>query len=131
MKARIDRILQSLPGGELVRNVLIASSGNIAAIAITLAASPIITRLFEPADFGIFAVFMSLTYVLSVFGTLRYEAAISLPKEDSDALNIALLCVLLSVGVASLIGVLEWIFRDWICHGRPFHLSSRLSSSFS
>lgn len=76
------------PKSEFSRNVLTLMTGTTIAQAIPIAISPILTRLYTPEDFGIYALFISL---IAIFGSIingRYELAIMLPKKDEDAINI-------------------------------------------
>ena len=44
--------------------------------AIPLAVSPILTRIYSPDEFGVFAIYIAIFYILSSFSTMRYELAI-------------------------------------------------------
>jgi len=57
---------------------------------------PIITRIFSPASFGVFAVFATLVWLLTAVSNLRYNLAILLPKEEEKADALALLGILTS-----------------------------------
>ncbi len=75
-------MLQKLkPKSEFSRNVLTLMTSTTIAQAIPLAISPILTRLYTPSDFGIFALYMSISSIISVVVTGRYELAIMLPKK--------------------------------------------------
>lgn len=83
-------------------NVLTLMSGAVLAQGLTIAAAPILTRLYLPEDFGVLALFVSLSGMLSAIAGGRYEMAIMLPREDKDAANILALACLLTVGMAVL-----------------------------
>ena len=70
--------------------------------AIKVLASPILTRLYKPEDFGILGVYSSILGILSVIASLRYELAIPLPENDEDAANL----LALSLGIVALISLL-------------------------
>ena len=70
------------------RHVLILTGGTVIARALTVLASPLLTRLYLPADFGVLSVFFSLVTATTTVASLNYEAAIPLPKEDDLGLNI-------------------------------------------
>jgi O-antigen/teichoic acid export membrane protein len=82
------------------RDVLTLVTGTTVSLIITLLASPVITRLYGPAAFGLLALFTSITGILGVIVCLRYELAIVLPKTDEEAANIFGLCMLLVVLVS-------------------------------
>jgi len=73
------------------RDVSVLMSGTAIAQGLTIAAAPVLSRLYDPASFGIFALFTSIVSILSVVATWRYELAIVIPREDDDAANILFL----------------------------------------
>jgi O-antigen/teichoic acid export membrane protein len=52
---------------------------------LTMLASPIVTRLYGPAAFGIYAVFLSIAGMIIPVICLRFEYAIMLPRSDEEA----------------------------------------------
>ena len=54
--------------------------------------TPIVTRMYTPEAFGLANVFGSAIMILVVFSTMGYHDAIILPKNDSTATSILLLC---------------------------------------
>jgi O-antigen/teichoic acid export membrane protein len=61
------------PKSEFSRNVLTLMTGTTIAQAIPIAISPILTRIYTPEDFGMFALYMSTASLFSVIATGRYE----------------------------------------------------------
>ena len=60
-EASMFRILDRwLPRGGFARSVSILAGGTAMAQALAIAASPILTRLYKPSDFGALQVFISL-----------------------------------------------------------------------
>jgi O-antigen/teichoic acid export membrane protein len=97
-------------------NVLKLFVGSAFAQGLNVLASPILTRLYEPADFGLYSIFMSIAGILSTISCLRYENAIVLPKEDEEAANLMGVSFLMA-GLVSLLTVpIIWL-------GGPFILS--------
>lgn len=88
------------PKSEFSRNVLTLMTGTTLAQALPIAISPLLTRLYSPQDFGIFALFMSLASILSLIATGRYELAIMLPKKDNDAFNLMALSFFITIAVS-------------------------------
>lgn len=74
-----------------VRHVMGLISGTSLAQVILLIASPILTRLYTPEQFGVLALFVALTQILTIVASGRYEVAILLPESHEDAVSIALL----------------------------------------
>jgi len=93
------------PKSEFSRNVVTLMTGTTIAQAIPIAISPILTRIYTPEDFGVFALYVSLASVMSVVATGRYELAIMLPKKDEDAMNV----VVLSIAIAFLVSLISLV----------------------
>ncbi len=102
------------PKSEFSRNVLTLMTGTTIAQAIPIAISPILTRIYTPEDFGLFALYMGIVSIISVVSTGRYELAIMLPKKDENAFNIVILSVLISVFVSFLFLFIVIIFNSEI-----------------
>jgi len=77
------RLFKSL--SEFNRNVLTLITGTTIAQAIPIAISPILTRIYTPEDFGIFAVYAGLLMILGSIATFKYELAINLPLDHGEA----------------------------------------------
>jgi O-antigen/teichoic acid export membrane protein len=73
---------------EFIENVAIMISGKTLASAIGFFALPIVARLFSPSDFGVAAIFVSATGIVSSTASLRYGAALVLPRENFEALTL-------------------------------------------
>lgn len=85
---------------EFSRNVLTLVTGTTVAQAIPVLISPILTRLYSPEDFGIYAIYFSVLMILSVVGTGKYEMAIVLPKNDEDAKKLFVLSISIATAVS-------------------------------
>lgn len=70
------------------KNVLILISGTTISHLIPLILYPAFTRLFTPADFGLFALFISIISLIDVISTGRLELAVVLPEKDKDSINV-------------------------------------------
>ncbi len=89
--------------GEFSRNVLVILGGTIAAQAIGILVSPVLTRLYAPADFGVYALFVSILTVLGSVVCGRYEYGITLPPEHRQGLALLALCTLVAFGMSLLL----------------------------
>src|SRR5512142_456745 len=87
------------------RNVALLAGGTAFGQVITVAAAPLLTRLYSPGDFGVLAVFGSIVSVLAVVASLNYHLAIPLPDEDSAAARLLVLSLLLLGATGLLSGV--------------------------
>ena len=89
-------------------------TGSIIAQAIPIAISPILTRIYTPEDFGIFALYMSIASIFATFATGRYELAIMLPKKDEDAANILFLSLMITFVVSFVSFIIILLFNQEI-----------------
>jgi O-antigen/teichoic acid export membrane protein len=96
-------------------------TGTFIAQCIPLAISPIITRIYTPEDFGVFAVYISLFSVLSVLVTGRYELAIMLPKNNNEAMHLVVLSVILTFMISAILlgGILVFHQEIIVVLGSP------------
>ena len=80
------------------KNILSIGSGNLIAQCISIAAYPIITRLYTPEAFGTFAIYVSIILIIAPTVTMQYDAASILPQNDQEGfclILIAFCCVLI------------------------------------
>ena len=96
---------------EFTKNVLTLMSGTVIAQAIPIAIAPILTRMYTPDDFGLFAVFFAILSIFSVVMNLRYENAIMLPKNEKDALTIFILGFLINTTISLILFVIVLFFN--------------------
>lgn len=75
-------------------------AGTIIAQGIQLGISPVLTRIYGPNEFGVFALYMSVASLFSIVATGRYEMAIMLPANDDDAANLLALSLMISAGIS-------------------------------
>jgi len=83
------------------RNVLVLMTGTAAAQVIGIAISPLLSRLYTPAEYGVYGVFIAVTTLLSTVSGGRYEMAVVLPKRDSDSLSVVALTILVAALVSA------------------------------
>lgn len=102
------------PKSEFRRNVLTLMTGTALAQAMPIIISPILTRIYTPEDFGVFAIYIGLLSIGSVIATGRYEMSILLPKKDSDAVHLVEISILISLFVSILFMILIIMFDTHI-----------------
>lgn len=89
-------------------------TGTAAAQALTIIATPILSRLYGPEAFGVFALYTSIVSVLSVITTWKYELAIVLPKKDEDAVHLLTLSSLIVLVMTVLTSLVILLFKNRI-----------------
>lgn len=98
-----------LPRGEFFRGVLSIAAGTGAGQLIIIVTSPVLTHIYTPSEYGIYAVATSVLSILVVITCLRYEFAIPLPESDITAANILALSLAVNFGMCLLIAVALWL----------------------
>ena len=106
-----------------LRNIGFQSGGNILAQLINVISLPLITRLFDPADIGVFNLFMQFMALGTILISFRVEHVVILAKIDDDARELlgfvagfgVLSCALMTAILASLAfsGLIPKQYRLW------------------
>jgi len=94
------------------RGVIALLSGTVMSRIIAFAAIPVLSRLFTPTDFGIFALFSMVTAVLGSVVTWRYEAAIILPEDEQSSANLLIVSCLATTISTAFIAVIFFFFSE-------------------
>ncbi len=106
-----------LPDRGFFRKLMTLSSGTIAGQALVLLSSPLLTRLYDPQQFGVFAVFAAMAGIFAVNASLRYEFAVPVLRENSDAAAAVLLAMLGATASALLLAVVVAVAGERIATG--------------
>lgn len=101
-----SKVTSRFQQGSAARDVATLSLGTLVAQAITIAVTPLLTRLYSPSDFGLLAVFLAVVSVGATLVTLRYETSILVPKENTESANLVLLSLILTGGLSVVLLVL-------------------------
>ncbi|QWG14881.1 oligosaccharide flippase family protein [Bradyrhizobium sediminis] len=94
---------------QFLRHTAILMGGTALAQALALLAAPVLTRLYQPAEFGLFSAIAAAAAILSIVSTLRYELAIVLPKSEAEAVGLALIAVLTTLVITAAAVFLPWL----------------------
>ncbi|MCU4311799.1 oligosaccharide flippase family protein [Acinetobacter variabilis] len=95
MKSLLDKVNAKLNAqGGLLKSVGLLVGGTAGAQLLLIAATPFLTRLYSPSDFGILAAFVALLAFFTVVANGRYELAIHLPEKIEDTVAITVLAFL-------------------------------------
>lgn len=101
-----------------LKSVLIVGTGTAGAQLLKVIASPVLSRLYTPEDFGAMAVFGSLIGLLAMVSSLKYEWAIPIATENDayDVLTLSygiliVFCLLITglvmIGGRSVLGLFQ------------------------
>jgi len=94
----------------LLRASLTLVAGGAVAQVLPLVLGPLLTRLFTPAEFGLYHLFAAVAANVAVVACARYEFALPMAQSDAeaDALRVLCLRILAAVTLASAIGAAGW-----------------------
>jgi O-antigen/teichoic acid export membrane protein len=73
---------------EYYKNILTVAGGVLFSQLLTILISPFLTRVFSVESFGLIALFLAVTNILTVVSTLRLENAVFLPNSVDKAKSI-------------------------------------------
>jgi O-antigen/teichoic acid export membrane protein len=68
-------------------------------------ALPILTRLYQPEDFSLLAVYASTLGIVAAVACLRYNIAIPIPQDDADGIALLAVSLLSALAVSAVIAV--------------------------
>lgn len=91
---------------KFIKNVAILTGGAFVAQLIAIFASPLLTRLYTPEDFGVLAVFIALLASLGAAASLKYHLAIPLADNEIDAFHILILSIVVNVFYGIIVSVI-------------------------
>lgn len=97
---------------DYIKNILKIAGGTALGQGIVVLASPLLTRLYTPEDFGILSLYVSILSMFVTISGLRYELAIPLPDNEHDSINVVLLTVIIVLGSSLLLLLGTLIFLD-------------------
>ncbi|HWI00874.1 MAG TPA: hypothetical protein VNT27_11125, partial [Propionibacteriaceae bacterium] len=91
-----------------LRGIASILGGSVAGQGVVVLSYPLLTRLYEPAEFGLLTVFTSTVTLLAVLSTAALDGAIPLPVDDRDAAAVAW-AALMFVATTSLVTAVVWV----------------------
>jgi O-antigen/teichoic acid export membrane protein len=102
---------------------LIRTAGGVSAMAIIgqltmVAAIPVLTRLYSPADFGVFTIYLSIVNILGAVSALRFESSLYVVEGSAQAHVTAKLVVVTIGATSALVLVTGFLLAD----AAPQHL---------
>lgn len=102
-----------ISNSDFLKNLLTLVSGTSIAQALPILLSPVLTRMYSPEDFGVLAIFISISSIFGTSANLRYELAVLLPEKDEEALSIVYLGSIISAAVSIFLLIFLLFFHDW------------------
>ena len=102
--------LQTIARNNFVRSVCVLAGGAAGAQVITIAALPLLTRIYSPADFSVLGVYAAVLGLFSIIACFGFDNAIPVPESEAEAANLLAVSVIAAVmtGVALTVVALSW-----------------------
>jgi O-antigen/teichoic acid export membrane protein len=112
----MHKILNYLKGifiskSSFTANVLTLVMGISVSQIIPILALLVLTRIYSPQHFGIFAIYTSVVSAIAVISTGGYEFAVMLPDKDEDALNIVVAILIICFFISSISFIILGVFN--------------------
>lgn len=89
-------------------------SGTALSQGILIAATPILTRLFTPENFGILALYLAIVGTISVVSSWKYELAIMLPDDEEDAKALVFLSIIITFFTSFVVFVILFFLKGYL-----------------
>lgn len=84
--------------------------GTAFAQLLTVISLPIITRLYTPEQFSVFAIYVSMLGILGVICCLRFEIAIPIPEDKQEAISLSVLAIVSNIIFSILLCLVIFLF---------------------
>ena len=81
---KIKKLFQST----FAKSVAMISGSTVIAQILSLVFTPIITRIYNPEEYGILTVYTSILGLIAIIASLKYEWGIPIAEDDKTALNV-------------------------------------------
>lgn len=115
MKSFLEKINTKLNAqGGFLKAISLLVGGTVFAQGLAILALPALTRIYSPTDFSLFAVYTSLIMIISVASCLRFEIAIPIPEDKSEAVNLVVLSFLSNLLISLLLLIIVALFHQQI-----------------
>jgi len=112
----LSEIRRLVSESRFLRSVGVLVGGTAAGQVVLLLVSPVVTRLYVPAEYGTLAAFTALLFLLIPVSALRFELTVPLTDDEEDAVG----SLVISLGALALVLLLTvgcvWIFGEAIAH---------------
>ncbi|MHB2265047.1 lipopolysaccharide biosynthesis protein [Aliihoeflea sp. PC F10.4] len=113
----IKRFVLQLTTSRFIRAISILASAAAIGQFVMVAAMPLLTRIYTPDDFGLFALFGGISAAILVISSLRYEIAIPLNKKEINARSVLILSLFINllISIVAFLLILIWrrAIEEW------------------
>lgn len=92
------------------RSALLISGGTLAGQVVTFVALPFLARLYEPGEFGVYSLALTISALALPLAVLRLDRALLLPARESTTKSLLWAGVGMTLLVSTAVGVGTWLF---------------------
>ncbi len=107
-------ILKEIFHNKFAKNVTMIAGGTAFAQLLSALSSPIITRLYNPQEYGVLTVYTAFLGLIAIVASLKYEWAISIAENDEKAINVMGLCFWILVTFTIIISTIIFLLGEVI-----------------
>lgn len=108
------QLYRKLLRSRFVRRLTVLSGGFLLSQFLMVLSFPILSRLFTPAEFGVYAVFTALTGILGNVLSMRYELAAPMAKSDRDAAALIVTALIAVIASCVIITPFAFFASGWL-----------------
>jgi O-antigen/teichoic acid export membrane protein len=101
-----------------IKSVGFLSGGTLFGQLVVVAVSPVLTRVYSPAEIGIYGIYSTVLMIGLVASSLRLESAIPLTRSVLESYHLSLICLLLTAFVAGIIAAASLLFPKGLLAGQ-------------
>ncbi len=106
------RFASSSDLGRVFRSSVLLSAGTAVGHLAAVVSLPIATRLYSPEELGLFGSVVAVTSIIGIASSLRYDTALLVAENDSEAKSLLKLCFQLTVAVSIVTGIVLFLLRN-------------------
>ena len=96
------------------RNIISLVSGASVGQGLVFISLPLLTRLYSPESFGIFALYTSVCWIATVLATFQLEHALTIPKGEKSAANLLISMKIIGKIVSIIFGLIAYYLMPLI-----------------
>lgn len=90
-------------------------SGNGISFILSLAVAPLLTRLYQPTDFGVWSNILAITGLWGVLSTLRFDQAVVKAAQGDESAKVVKLSLVILLAVTIICSFVTFLFaRHWM-----------------
>lgn len=98
--------------GNFGKNVMVITGGTAFAQILSIALSPVITRLYSSEEYGVISVYTAILVGISFLGSMNYEMGIPIAETEEQAINVLSLSVIVLLFFTNVITLFFVFFGD-------------------